>query len=111
VLGRIAADDQDRAVVEQREGVQQRGQVLVRALGREGEQHLALAERESLPQYGRRSGLAAPNGAAAEWHDINPVLRRSEQLDKVVLGRFRVGDDSVRSAYAKRHQHTHTQGA
>ena len=106
---RIAGQHQQRPALglDQRERVDQRGEVLVRALGRQAEQHPALAELEALARLASASGCSRADRAEPERNHVDALGRDARAARRGRARALRVGDHAVRTPRRGGHEHPH----
>ncbi len=108
---RVPREHEDRALVDQRQRVEETAQVLVRQLGREREQHAAVAQHEALAQLRLRQWRHRRRSTMALIDDVDLLRRRSERDDDVLLRCVRYGDDAVGAVDRERDEATHCERA
>jgi hypothetical protein len=109
VRGRIAGDDEQRTarVRDRGQGLDQPGEVLVRALGRDRQRDAAVREPVALAQGRLGIRIADGRGADALRDDVHPRRWDLEVARDVARGRLRDRDDAVRAARRERDEHAH----
>src|SRR5439155_14020725 len=101
-------EDQEQVDLESADGVDQAAEVLVRTLGRDGQDDRSLSEPELLTHLGRRQRFVGLGYAGPEWCDVDAARFDTEEFDDVPLRGLGIGQHDARAAGGQRHEQRNT---